>query len=249
MKELILFLKRFRIFLLNDKQWNIKNKKFICQLEEFKKTLPMGVLVTRYPCLEDATKLTPFEPHYNYHPAWAARVLAKIQPKKHIDISSVTHFSNIVSAFIPVEFYDYRPAKIILSNYLSGEADLTKLHFATNSINSLSCMHTLEHIGLGRYGDPIDMDGDIKAFKELQRVLAVSGNLLVVVPVGKSRVEFNAHRIYSYNYIIEQFSQLVLQEFALVPDAYEEVGYLINPPVELIDSQNWGCGCFWFTKK
>ena len=77
----------------------------------------------------------------------------------------------------------------------SGYADLANLPFEINSVQSLSCMHTVEHVGLGRYGDPIDPDGDLKAIKEIKRVLAVNGNLLFVVPIGKPKIVYNAHRI------------------------------------------------------
>ncbi|WP_454801072.1 DUF268 domain-containing protein [Mucilaginibacter phyllosphaerae] len=219
------------------------------QMAEFVSKLQTPATVTKYPCLTDVTAITAIEPHYTYHPAWAARVLAQTKPAKHIDISSITHFSNIVSAFIPTEFYDYRPADIVLSNYTSGRADLTHLHFDSNSIASLSCMHTVEHIGLGRYGDPIDVHGDKKAMDELARVLAVNGNLLFVVPVGTPRIEFNAHRVYAYETIINNFKHLTLKEFTLIPDDFEKTGYITNPALDIINKQVWGCGCFWFTKK
>src|SRR3989344_3526648 len=60
----------------------------------------------RNPQLFDKTGKTPFDPHYLYHPAWAARVLAQTKPQLHIDISSILSFSTIISAFIPVRFYD-----------------------------------------------------------------------------------------------------------------------------------------------
>jgi hypothetical protein len=125
-----------------------------------------------YPCLDDKTSSTYFEGHYTYHPAWAARVVKKIAPKVHVDISSTLHFCTIVSAFQDVKFYDYRPAALKLSGLATGKTDLTNLQFDTDSIHSLSCMHTIEHIGLGRYGDTIDPTGDLKAIQELKRVVA-----------------------------------------------------------------------------
>jgi SAM-dependent methyltransferase len=109
-------------------------------------------------------------------------------------------------------------------------------------------MHTVEHIGLGRYGDPIDAGGDKKAMDELARVLAPGGTLLFVTPIGNERIEFNAHRVYNYATIIEGFKTLKLKEFSLIPDDFEEVGYITNPSTEIINKQHWGCGCFWFTK-
>ena len=51
------------------------------------------------------------------------------------------------------------------------------------------------------YLSPIDPEGDLKAVKELSRVVTKGGSLLFVVPVGKPRIQFNAHRIYSYKKI------------------------------------------------
>ncbi len=109
-------------------------------------------------------------------------------------------------------------------------------------------MHTVEHIGLGRYGDPVDVNGDKTAMKELARVLAVNGTLLFVVPIGNPRIEFNAHRVYDYHTIISNFNTLSLKEFSLIPDDFDRTGYITNPSIELIEKQHWGCGCFWFTK-
>ena len=161
-----------------------------------------------YPQVFDKTLTTGFDRHYVYHTAWAARKVKTINPTVHTDIASSLYFPSIVSAFIPVEFYDYRPAPLVLSNLSTKHADLTKLHFASNSITSLSCLHTIEHIGLGRYGDPIDPDGDKKACHELSRVLAPGGSLLFVTPVGKEAViQFNAHRIYTYELVMRLFSR------------------------------------------
>jgi len=200
----------------------------------------------RYPQLYDRTLKTNFDRHYIYHPAWAARILKEINPKKHIDISSTLTFCSIVSAFVPVEFYDYRPADLSLPNLQMGKADLFKLPFANNSVDSLSCMHTVEHVGLGRYGDPIDPDGDLKAMSELNRVLAINGSLLFVVPIGKPRIMFNAHRIYSYDQIISYFKDLKLEEFSLIP---EISGFIIdNATKSDAAAEIYGCGCFWFKK-
>lgn len=199
-----------------------------------------------YPCLKDKTSLTPFDQHYIYHPAWAARVLSRTRPEWHVDISSKLSFSTIVSAFVPVRFYDYRPADLKLSGLESAFGDLNKLPFQDDSQPSISCMHTIEHIGLGRYGDVIDPQGDIKAINELKRVVKPNGDVLFVTPVGKPRIEYNAHRVYSYQQIINYFAPLQLVEFALVPDTG---GLIENATSTLADQQLYGCGCFWFKKK
>lgn len=200
-----------------------------------------------YPHLNDKTAITEFDRHYIYHTAWAARKLKEIGPIEHTDISSSLYFSVLVSAFIPIKFYDYRPAKLDLSNLTCEYADITQLPFRDNTISSLSCMHVVEHIGLGRYGDPIDVDGDLKAISELKRVISEGGNLLFVVPIGQPKIMFNAHRIYSYDQVLSYFKEFKLQEFSLIPDQPSE-GLVINASKEQSDMQNYACGCFWFKK-
>jgi SAM-dependent methyltransferase len=203
----------------------------------------------RLPCLGDNTGATGFDRHYVYHPAWAARVLARTRPAEHVDISSTLHFCSIVSAFVPVSFYDYRPADLKLGGLASGQADLSALPFADRSVRSLSCMHVVEHVGLGRYGDPLDPEGDLKAVAELRRVLAPGGDLLFVVPIGRPKIMFNAHRIYSYEQVLSYFSGLELKEFALVPDDPRDGGLIYDATQEQADRQTYGCGCFWFSRR
>lgn len=201
----------------------------------------------RWPRLDDCTNHLPFDAHYVYHTAWAARVVAQLQPQKHIDISSYTYFATLVSAFVPVEFYDYRPAAIKLTNLTCGAADLCRLPFKDRSVESISCMHTIEHIGLGRYGDPLDACGDQRALAELERVVAPGGSLLVVVPVGKPRIQFNAHRIYDPDMIITSLAQLNLQSWAILPDDSSQ-GMMEQPSRKFALEQRYACGCFWFQR-
>ena len=184
------------------------------------------VMAPDYPILNEDNQHD-YDHHYIYHTAWAARILAITKPQKHIDVGSFLYFSTLVSAFIPVEFYDYRPIDVDFKGLTVGNADLTALPFGDRSIESLSCMHVVEHIGLGRYGDPLDPDGDLKAMRELQRVIAPGGQLLFVVPVGKPEIFFNAHRVYLPSQVSEAFNEL------------EGVFYEPTP----------GCGCFVFRRE
>jgi SAM-dependent methyltransferase len=188
-----------------------------------------------------------FDKHYICHTAWAARVLADLRPEKHVDIASSVFFNAAVSAFVPIDFYDFRHWRLGIDNLKTGFEDVRKLSFGDGTIPSLSCMHVVEHIGLGRYGEDLDPEGDLKSIAELKRVLAPGGDLLFVVPIGEPKVIFNLHRVYGYDQIISYFSGLRLVEFALVPD--KTPGDLIRKACgELADRQEFGCGCFWFRK-
>jgi len=154
-----------------------------------------------------------FDEQYIYHTAWAARQLRKTAPyPHHVDIGSSLYFVGIVSAFIPVVHYDYRPPKLLrMSGLTVKDADITALPFPDESIVSLSCLHVVEHIGLGRYGDAIDPEGDLKAMRELQRVLAVGGRLIFAVPTGPNVIQYNAHRLYEAQDIPMYFKGMVVE--------------------------------------
>jgi len=233
---------------------NLKYIDFICDYLNFKKLSKKSKRhfdfrwKDRYPCPNEKISSHDIEPHYTYHPAWAARILAQIKPEIHIDISSSLSFCTIVSAFIPVKFYEYRAANLNLDNLSSESADLLNLPFEDKSIESLSCMHVIEHIGLGRYGDIVDPDGDLKAISELKRVLAQRGSLIFVVPIGKPKIMFNAHRIYSYDQIVDYFAELELKEFSLITEDNKKGGLLRHATRKMAAQEVYGCGCFWFKK-
>jgi len=240
---------RFLNLFAKDKYLAYKVSMFYKDFSEFEKLNTDGRFLLDkkdiYPCLDDNTGTTNFDAHYTYHPAWAARIVKEINPELHVDISSTLHFCSILSAFVKTAFYDYRPASLKLDNLESRHADLVQLPFANDSINSLSCMHTIEHVGLGRYGDPLDPGGDLKAFAELKRVCGVKGNLLIVVPVGVKKLQFNTHRIYDPYDIVKYMAGFELKKFALVDDKGD---FDDHSDLAIAAAQQYGCGCFWFVK-
>lgn len=229
-----------------------KYKKFLKAKEEFYRNADSRRVhefsSEEYPCLYDNTGYTGFEPHYTYHPIWAFNRILNSKPDRHTDIGSILHFSTYLSNFIPTDYYDIRPADIKWSNLNMQKGNLCSLPIEDNSIISLSCMHTVEHVGLGRYGDDLNFNGDIKAISELKRVLAHGGLLYFVVPVGKPKIMFNAHRIYTYKQIISYFNDFQLMEASLIPDNGHETGIIFNATEEIFDLQEYGCGCFCFMK-
>ena len=55
---------------------------------------------------------------------------------------------------------------------------------------------SIEHAGLGRYGDPLDPRADLGAMHELEDIIREDGLLILAVPVGQDTVMWNAHRVY-----------------------------------------------------
>jgi hypothetical protein len=207
---------------------------------------PVIKFIDIHPCLADWTSHTPFDAHYFYQGAWLARKIAKTKPGHHIDIASSVLTVSVISAFVDTTFIDYRPLKSKLLGLNSIAGDILHLSFDNESVKSLSCLHVIEHIGLGRYGDPLDPMGSIKAAKELERVVANEGDFYLSVPVGRERICFNAHRVFSPETIISMFPQLQLVDFSYVDDigAFHE-----NVLLNVASGLDYGCGLFHFKKK
>jgi SAM-dependent methyltransferase len=198
-----------------------------------------------YPCLIDRTAQTPFDPHYFYQGAWIARKLAENRPANHVDIASSVLTVSVLSAFVPTTFIDFRPLPVDLANLATRAGDITRLPFAAGELSSLSCLHVIEHIGLGRYGDPLDPDGLRKAAAELKRVVAPHGRLYLSTPIGRERVCFNAHRVSSPGALVALFDEFDLASFALVDDQGA-----FRPGAKPGDGEGleYGCGLFEFVK-
>jgi hypothetical protein len=199
-----------------------------------------------YPCLTEATARTGFDPHYFFQAAWLARKLSTRRPPHHTDIGSDIGMIGVISAFVPVDFLDIRPLDAALPGLASKKGDLLQLALRSDSVPSLSCLHVLEHVGLARYGDPLDPDGHIKAAGELSRVLAHGGDLYLSVPVGRERACFNAHRVFSPTTVRNLFSALELSDFSLVDDSGQ---FKEGVDVATADSQDYACGLFHFVKR
>jgi hypothetical protein len=198
-----------------------------------------------YPQLHDHTGTTSVDAHYFYTNGWAARRIVAQQPKQHIDIGSQTMFVNLLSAVLPVTFVDYRPLEVAMEGLTNRSGDILDLPFPDGSVSSLSCLHVAEHIGLGRYGDPLNPHGTRQACLELQRILTLGGNLYFVVPVGQPRVCFNAHRIHAPETIVEYFAGLELVEFSGVHD---DGRYVTQVQLKTFANSSYACGMYWFRK-
>jgi SAM-dependent methyltransferase len=129
------------------------------------------------------------------------------------------------------------------------KADLTQLEMGTGTQDSVSCMHVVEHVGLGRYGDKLDASGDLKAIGELKRIVRPGGVLYFVAPTGNPGIYFNAHRVYSAKSILGYFEdQFDLEEFYFIPGPIE-LAPMLNPDLAVTLDYEYGCGCYQFRKR
>lgn len=175
-------------------------------------------------------------------------------PKRHVDIGSrVDGFVAHVASYRDIEVFDIRPIDSQIPGIMFFQADLMKpperfLEYC----DSISCLHALEHFGLGRYGDPIDPHGYVAGLRNIASMLQRSGTFYLSVPIGKERVEFNAHRVFDPCLLVKLAvaNQLRLKEFAWI----NSTGVLVesvNPEQDIsnLRKQHYSLGIFSFIKE
>lgn len=167
---------------------------------------------------------------YFWQDLWAAKLIYQSGVKSHFDIGSrIDGFiAHLLVMDVHVTLIDVREFSEEVENLNTIISDATNLEQVDDeSIESMSALCSLEHFGLGRYGDPIDPEACFQCFAAIQRKLKRNGHLYISVPIGKERVEFNAHRIFYPKTIIDCFEQMDLIEFSCA------VKNRIEPHVEL----------------
>jgi SAM-dependent methyltransferase len=204
--------------------------------------------VDLYPILHDSGQASgQIGGGYFHQDLWAARKIFSRRPSGHVDIGSrIDGFIAHLLVFMPVSFVDIRPLEGDVKGLSFVRDDATELGmFPSESIDSLSSLHAAEHFGLGRYSDPVDPGAWARFMAALQRVLAPRGRLYFSVPIGRQRVEFNAHRIFDVGTVLEAFGKLELLSFSFVGDdgrLHEDV------PTQGASGIEGACGLFEFTK-
>lgn len=185
--------------------------------------------------------------HYFFQDLWAAGKIHENNPGEHVDVGSrLDGFVAHVLPFCKVSYVDIRPLVAEIPNLQFIQGSILELPFENESIKSLSCLHVIEHIGLGRYGDAVDPDGYKKAARELTRVLAKEGVLLIGTPTGKEKLFFDAHRVFDPATIKDIFGELELCEFHLIDDSAKGIHY--NASFEMASQCNYGCGLYVFKR-
>jgi len=189
---------------------------------------------------------------YFWQDLWAARKVYEKNPEQHYDIGSrVDGFiSHLLSFRGNINLIDIRPLDrtVVGLNFIQSDATTLK-EIPDNSIESLSALCSLEHFGLGRYGDPLDPDACYKCFDAIEHKVKQGGNIYISVPIGKEHIEFNAHRVFYATTIVKSFSKSELIEFSSTYNGYIEYSVELNK----YDEENiWGggrFGLFHFKKK
>lgn len=166
-----------------------------------------------FPCIYDRTANTEIDATYFYQDCWCAKKIFENKPEHHVDVASKVEMVGIISQFVPTTFIDIRPIDLPLAGLEFKKGNATELPFTDESVESLSSICVIEHIGLGRYGDPVDPNGSEKAIEEFKRILTKGGDLYLTVPIDKeNKIYFNAHRAFSREYILRLLEPLKLVE-------------------------------------
>lgn len=179
--------------------------------------------LTLMPCLHDrfqeggSTKS-----EYFWQDLLVARWIFEAKPQRHVDVGSrLDGFVAHVASFREIEVFDVRPITTHISGVVFKQADLMQ-PVATDSAgeccDSLSCLHALEHFGLGRYGDPIDPKGYERGIANMAHLLKPGGRFYLSTPIGQERVEFNANHVFEPGTIIRcaEANRLQLQELTII---------------------------------
>jgi SAM-dependent methyltransferase len=227
-------LSRLRKLRADSKAW----KRFWRDYHQYKAMCPpdrQPTLRNLSPFVHDNSNETPVEPIYFYQDAWAFEKIAHSKTNKHVDIGSHHKFVSLLSKIVPVTMVDIRPLSVPMDTISFQKGSITDLPFEDQSLESVSSLCVVEHIGLGRYGDPLDPEGTIKAIRELCRVLAPGGHLYFSLPVAdQSFVIFNEARVLGLNETVELLQPLRVIEQKYIVDGRLQDQYEPRPQLGTI---------------
>lgn len=193
-----------------------------------------------YPCLFDKTEQTAIEPIYFYQDAWAFERIFQVNPQVHYDIGSNHKFVAQLSKVVNLTMIDIRPLSLPMDSIHFIKGSILNLPFSDESIESLSSICVIEHIGLGRYGDPIDPYGSEKAFNEIDRVLKINAQFIFSVPIEEiNKTYFNAHRAFNEDYLLGE----LLKNYLVIDKKYIYNGRFVEHK-----EHGFGIGCYHLNK-
>ncbi|MBC7192786.1 DUF268 domain-containing protein [Marinobacter sp.] len=231
---------------------------FISDWRKFRKTY-RGRL-SWMPCLHDryeeggATKS-----EYFWQDLLVARAIYAAKPVTHVDIGSrVDGFVAHVASFREIEVMDVRPITTAIPGIVFRQVDLMDSATLPSAplggggyCDSLSCLHALEHFGLGRYGDPVNPQGYQQGIANMASLLRPGGRFYLSTPIGQERVEFNANWVFDPRTIINcaTNSDLKLTELTVITPAHgaQETPF-DDKALSDLATQHYQLGLFTFIK-
>jgi hypothetical protein len=210
-----------------------------------------------YPVYKDKSEHAgEFSFQYFYQDWFVAKQIYSNNPKRHIDIASrIDGFVAHVAVFRPIEVFDIRPLNLNIPNIIFKQMDIMDSNnLKKECTDSISCLHAIEHFGLGRYGDPICFEGHLTAFENIGLMLKRGGKFYLSTVFGEQRIEFHAHRVFSLKYLLKMVSvNYDITNFVYVDDRnnFNEINLL---DVSDDDKANnlgcsYGCAIFELTKR
>ena len=211
--------------------------------------------VTALPCLHDwRQEGGSAKNEYFWQDLYFARKVYVANPQKHVDIGSrIDGFVAHVASFRQIEVFDIRPITVSVPGVVFRQADFMKpLEELKEYCDSLSCLHALEHFGLGRYGDSLEAQGHESGLRNMAHILQPGGKFYLSVPLGRERVEFNAHRIFSPRCVVKlaTANNLYLRDFAFFQanGMFKEANVSENL-FDSISQRDYTLGLFTFEKR
>jgi hypothetical protein len=200
-----------------------------------------------YPCLTDRNDAAGgASGHYFHQDLLVAQKIFESKTSNHLDVGSrIDGFVAHVATFMNIEVLDIRPMTTSAKNITFRQLDLMSDEVSHIGVfDSVSCLHALEHFGLGRYGDEIDPDGWVKGLAALTQITKQGGTLYLSVPIGSQRIEFDAHRVFS----VSTLTAKLMTDFEIVEFFYiDDLGdhHHVDSTTLSKDKNNFGCvyGC------
>lgn len=175
--------------------------KYLIQYFKFKSNFSGKIALK--PCLQDFEENSGVVNEYTMQDLFVSQKIYQSNPNKHVDIGSrIDGFITAVAAFRSIEVLDIRPLEIYDQNISFNQIDIFDDNIPKNYCDSLSCLHTIEHFGLGRYGDKLHSKPLEQGFKSLSGLLQNNGKLYLSTLIGEEKVEFNANWIFDYDRVL-----------------------------------------------
>lgn len=92
--------------------------------------------------------------------------------------------------------YSDRELRGINQLYYMKPDEVERFVKTVGPFDAVVSISSYEHDGLGRYGDPLNPNGDLEAMHNLKKIVKPGGLLYLAVPVGRDKIFFNLHRVY-----------------------------------------------------